>query len=595
MFNSEYVPTSVRYGVPCVILVNIGLFLSGHFNLGGAVSVFINFAGEDITIDRLFTFSVVRAIIQLWEGGAIELAVMISIFSGIWPYTKQIITLVAWFLPPQKLSIERRGSIFIWLDALAKWSSVDIFFLVVFIVAFNIRIKSPASEILPKDLYSVDIQLVPLWGLYATLIAQILSQLSSHVIIYYHRKLVTNAIDGMKRNEVAQISDVLNNDDRIESLSHEHKNCATEERLHEHKFLRPHRELNERLKMRTGINSFIAIAIIVLVALCIFGCLQPAFSFEQLGFLGVVIEFGQNFKEAENYFGVFTIFKTLVNQAYFGGSIGTLIGMFSIASLVLLTVLIVPIIQACALLYLWFASMSSVRRNQIQVLIEILSSWQYVEVFLIAIMVSTWQLGQTSEYLINSYCGGLEDEFSMLVNYGILSEEDAQCFRLRGNIKQGSYILLAVAFLLGIMNTFITRAAVQYNYDKKKEKQTANRTSDSTMPSQELTAEMDTEEIIEKINPPPVLFTDVFRWFLRGCTPERRNETCNFADININSNESESESESENAFIDETPSNQEISVNRAQEGKVSSAPSSVTSGRRSTEGEENDVDDSEGC
>jgi uncharacterized paraquat-inducible protein A len=63
------------------------------------------------------------------------------LFSGVWPYSKQVITLALWFLPPRIVSVSRRGSIFLWLDALAKWSMVDVFVMIVSIVAFRVTIK----------------------------------------------------------------------------------------------------------------------------------------------------------------------------------------------------------------------------------------------------------------------------------------------------------------------------------------------------------------------------------------------------------------------------------------------------------------------
>jgi uncharacterized paraquat-inducible protein A len=63
------------------------------------------------------------------------------LFSGVWPYSKQVITLVLWFLPPTMVSVSKRGSIFLWLDLLAKWSMVDVFVMIVLIVAFRVTIK----------------------------------------------------------------------------------------------------------------------------------------------------------------------------------------------------------------------------------------------------------------------------------------------------------------------------------------------------------------------------------------------------------------------------------------------------------------------
>jgi hypothetical protein len=52
---------------------------------------------------------------------------------------------------------------------------------------------SPAQSFLPEDLYRVDMLVVPLWGLYANMMAQLLSQITSHAIIYYHRRVVKAA------------------------------------------------------------------------------------------------------------------------------------------------------------------------------------------------------------------------------------------------------------------------------------------------------------------------------------------------------------------------------------------------------------------
>jgi hypothetical protein len=49
------------------------------------------------------------------------------LFSGVWPYLKQILTLALWILPPRFVSISLRGSILLWLDTLAKWSMIGTF------------------------------------------------------------------------------------------------------------------------------------------------------------------------------------------------------------------------------------------------------------------------------------------------------------------------------------------------------------------------------------------------------------------------------------------------------------------------------------
>jgi uncharacterized paraquat-inducible protein A len=66
---------------------------------------------------------------------------MLLIFSGVWPYTKQLVSLVLWFTPPRAVSVSRRENIFLWLDALGKWSMIDVFILVMTLAVFRVSVK----------------------------------------------------------------------------------------------------------------------------------------------------------------------------------------------------------------------------------------------------------------------------------------------------------------------------------------------------------------------------------------------------------------------------------------------------------------------
>lgn len=122
MFTSCDIPLFVRWSVPLIILGNIAFFLSGHLSLGAEVKIRASIAGQLLEFDQFYQFSMAQSTIQIWQAGGKELASLILIFSGIWPYTKQLITLALWFLPTKRCSISRRGSILLALDGLAKWS-----------------------------------------------------------------------------------------------------------------------------------------------------------------------------------------------------------------------------------------------------------------------------------------------------------------------------------------------------------------------------------------------------------------------------------------------------------------------------------------
>ena len=137
MFFSPEIPVAVRWLMPLVIIGNIGFFLSGHLSLGATVNIEAELAGETFRVDKFFEFSMAQSTVDIWKAGGKELAIMILIFSGIWPYVKQIMTFTIWFLPPTMLSISKRGSTLLWIDWLAKWSFTDIFVLVISIAAFR--------------------------------------------------------------------------------------------------------------------------------------------------------------------------------------------------------------------------------------------------------------------------------------------------------------------------------------------------------------------------------------------------------------------------------------------------------------------------
>ena len=125
----------------------------------------------------------VKSTIDMWKAGAKELAVLIAIFSGVWPYTKQIISLFMFLVNPSFISYKTRGSTLHWLDLLGKWSMVDVFVLLTTLASFRITIESPSHvAYLPDGFYEVNMLVIPLWGLYANMLAQLVSQLSSHVM-----------------------------------------------------------------------------------------------------------------------------------------------------------------------------------------------------------------------------------------------------------------------------------------------------------------------------------------------------------------------------------------------------------------------------
>lgn len=522
MFASLAIPWWIRWSMPLIILGNIGLFLSGHLSLAATVSINANLADQAFTADQFFEFSMARSTIDIWNAGGKELAVLILLFSGVWPYTKQLITLVLWFLPPKCVGVSKRGSIFLWLDVLAKWSMVDIFVLVVTVSAFRVSVQSPNLRFLPSNFYNLDLLVIPMWGLYANMIAQLVSQITSHFIIYYHRRIVADATSDYHKmhtppfseNVVSEITGDIENDVELPTIGQSlHQSEDFKDKLSMHVFSRPHRGESEKLAARRFASPVVAIVAFSLSIFIIAGCSMPSFSLNVLGIVGVMVESGQEFEQAFKEYSLFTMIKLLFDQATFTGAISDYIGLGSLSILLILTVMIVPLVQSGILVYHWFVPMLRRKRERLFILVEILQAWQYLEVYILALIVGSWQLGPVSEYMINEYCAGMGETFSNLVYYGILSAEDAQCFRVDVKIEAGAFVLVVAAILLALLNTFVMKAVRQYFRDKDMEKEgwCNEKLEESTL---EAASEMDEEKARNSIQPVPVLFTDTFRWFL---------------------------------------------------------------------------------
>jgi len=505
MFQSgEDIPCILRWGMPFVILGNIALFISGHLNLGATVNIEATIAGETIKVDQFFEFSMAKSSIDIWNAGGKELAILILVFSGIWPYTKQLITLVLWFTPTSWVPISHRGSILLWLDWMAKWSMIDIFVLIISLAAFRVSVNSPSNlAFLPEGFYSLDLLVVPLWGLYANLIAQLVSQLSSHFIIHYHRKIAKRAYDSY-----------LQSSDNYSLKTREDSDQKV--LLRTHQFGRPHRGEEEKLMVRTWTNYILIFLVSSLIACIIAGCILPSFSIEVFGLLGVAVESGQGFREAKTDQSVFTVIKLIFEEAQFLDTMTNYIGLCSFSVIFALTVLLVPILQSLALLGQWFVPMTIKQRMKMSVLVEILQAWQYAEVYIIAIFVASWQLGPISSFMVNSYCGSLDSFFSELVFFGILKNEDAQCFSVKSSIEEGFFILAVGAIILALVNAIVTKATKQYSRDQDEpDRQSQIQEHTSALECAEEGQEVNADHSESTVRPPPVLFTDTFRWLLK--------------------------------------------------------------------------------
>ncbi len=147
----------VRWGVLLFLVGTFVLLVFADFGSGvTAESIFVE-DGEIFERTTILNVSVVASVGKLWEAGSYPLAIFIAITSIGWPYIKLALATMAWVTP---YANPRRREFFIEIiDALGKWSFVDIMVLVEIMVAFR------SSQLLAPGL-SLEIVIVAQWGFY---------------------------------------------------------------------------------------------------------------------------------------------------------------------------------------------------------------------------------------------------------------------------------------------------------------------------------------------------------------------------------------------------------------------------------------------
>ena len=529
--------------MPIIILITVGLFVSGHLSIGAAVAMKVQLAGDNIEVDNFFEFSMAKSTYDTWVAGAKELAILIILFSGLWPYTKQFTVLYLWMTPPSCVTMETRGSVFQWLDTLGKWSMIDIFVLVMSLVAFQIDVSSPIYDFLPDDFYGLKLQVVPLWGLYSNLLAQIVSQISSHFIIKYHRNICAAKEQEQQRYELRVRKEIAFDGDDDEKIKKQEEPSRRRRRLstwvdmhggeslftqsdemtsliqartalRDHIFrvaANPESERNgrtwQRFRLKKRMSGFVVILGMATIAILSWGMITDSLALEVWGILGVAIDIGEPGASYTKH-SVYSIVTSVINQAFemWHENMGLAMGQFFLAMIFSLCCYIVPVLQVILLCVMWTKPMRLKSMKRCYVMNEILSAWQYMEVYLVAVrnvgarrtsfflslfthththththittqvLLAIFQLGQISSYMMNEQCLSMNSGFQMLVDSDMIEEKDAQCFYLYAEAMIGSYILLGSAFLLCILNQLVGGAAVAAIEDREyRAFQTANR------------------------------------------------------------------------------------------------------------------------
>lgn len=181
LLTSEYTSVWMRLILLISILGNIAIFIWSDVSIIANIVGTVTVRGTTKDLGTIFDFTLGATVHDMWEAKTYLLAILLALFSGAWPFIKLVTMLFALVLPSNVMSISLRDFILTWMDILGKWSLLDIFFMVILLVAFEFKLN------LGKDMEAI-LYVEPLWGFYSFLLATTLSLILGHYILYIHRR-----------------------------------------------------------------------------------------------------------------------------------------------------------------------------------------------------------------------------------------------------------------------------------------------------------------------------------------------------------------------------------------------------------------------
>lgn len=298
------------------------------------------------------------------------------------------------------------------MNALGKFSLVDSYVLILFVVAFRCHIG--VSESLGLDLY-----VTPVYGFYSFLLATCLSLFLGHAMLFFHRKAAGN-----------------------ETISHDV--LSGKECIMAHSFQGHGDEDPKRL-------SFLFQIVLVGLMLCtmvllVLGFLQESFSFEFGGLAGFAMSDESNVATYSAISIGAVIPQSLKESAGLGAAFLQLTYfLFTLFS---------PLACLVVSVFLSVWPMRIKTQRTLLVVAEALNAWSAIEVFLLSIVAAVLQISQFAAFLVGDKCDTVNKVAEAIFDTEAL---DPVCFTVNATVNSNCWYLVVGTVLNSWLVSFMLR------------------------------------------------------------------------------------------------------------------------------------------
>jgi len=484
---SPNIPLHAKVILPIFVVGTILIFIVGNKFVGASVEIILDYehkkwwpwSRHDKNWEHqlfgpyfLFEFSLVNTITEMWRGGVYMLALLVLVWSGIWPYLKLCLLLVCWYVPNRVLTTTTRGRLLEALDNLGKWCLIDLFLMLLMTVAFRFHIDTtdvPVTKWFHHDAVILEVVVSSRSGLFAYVFGAVLSILLGHIVSQYHKTATAADVSDFLMYEFRRNSDA---EDEVDDSSKEGPkfcfpcprrswfNVGSEELPMEHRNL-----LNQKISIADFMFSefstvasrlwkvTVMLLVLVTLILIIYGGIVESFEFTFTDLAGKAIGVVQPESRVRRY-SLLDVAMAL-DPGPKSLERPELSGIVFLQFVYLAFAYALPICLCIFLGALFLIPMRLRDQKIVHMCTSLISSFAALDCFIVSIIASLVEINQFAKFLVGDHCDTIEK---------YLKEP---CFGIQTRFLDGCWIIVAAATLLVLINQLIFNAASRVIHDRE--------------------------------------------------------------------------------------------------------------------------------
>jgi len=447
LYKSLVVSKRAQFGLPILYVMTVMLFLASNLRVGATVNVRASMGSSGLTdnisdvvvIHDVFIFGLGDTVANMWRAGVYVLSILIFLFSGVWPYVKLALMFKAWFLPFD--SSKERGALLSKLDAFGKWSLLDAFVMILFMVLFHFEVSTndgggSGSGADFQTFASLTVTVDPKPGFFIFLFATFLSMILGQVTSLYHD--LDEAGRDEKQHEQQEIDE---NPDVVAAVDDEKRSLIWMQATHGDDIA----SQDAAMQITVGVcGSALIIATFVLLML---GMKAIAIEINFLGVAGAALGPTASNKALSLISVATDVPKTV---AYRGVVRATLVTF----------AFVVPLARIVFVMLLWLAPLTRRQRRAFWRVKDVIDAWSALDVLVFSFVAAMLQIRQFLGFMMGGNCDALNLTLQQLVE-GPVNDGRDLCFDVDARIRRGvALFALSVCGSLAstaLLNTYKAR------------------------------------------------------------------------------------------------------------------------------------------